>query len=167
MAEPVHHDPHDHAHHGHDAHGHDAAHEHVHEPMHYVRIYFVLLGLFAISVIGPTLGIVWLTLITAFGVAVIKASLVIKYFMHLDVEKRFVHYFLATSLVFMFLFFAAVAPDVMNHKGSNWVNVAAEEAVRKGLAEHAANPGGHGPAGGEHGAAPAEHGAPDAHGGGH
>jgi caa(3)-type oxidase subunit IV len=134
--------------------------------MHYVRIWGVLLVLFAISVLGPVLEIKWLTLITAFGVAVVKASMVVKYFMHLDVEKRFVHYFLATSLVFMFLFFAAVAPDVMNHKGSNWVNVAAEAEVQRGLAAGDGH-GGHGDAHGapgEHGAAPEGHGAPAEHG---
>ena len=61
--------------------------------------------------------------------------MVIKYFMHLDVEKRIVHYFLATALVFMFLFFAAVAPDVMKHSGTQWENVSAQETVQKGMAE--------------------------------
>lgn len=140
----------------HDAHGH-AAHEHeehIHEPMHYVRIWAILLVLFAISVLGPTLEIKWLTLITAFGVAFIKASLVVKYFMHLDVEKRIVHYLLVTSLVFMFMFFSGTAPDVMNHQGSNWVNLAAQHAVEKGLAAGDGH-GGHGAAPAEH--APAEH----------
>lgn len=151
---------HDHAHghagHDHGAHGHE---EHVHEPIHYVKVWGVLLVLFAISVIGPVFEIKMLTLITAFGVAVVKASMVVKYFMHLDIEKRFVHYFLATSLVFMFLFFAAVAPDVMNHKGSNWVNVAAEAEVARGLAAGDGHGGhdAHG-GGGEHAPAPGAHG---------
>jgi caa(3)-type oxidase subunit IV len=153
MAEHAHgshgHD-HGHAHaHAHGDHGHE---EHIHEASHYIRIWAALVGLFLVSVAGPMLGIWWLTLITAFGIAVIKASMVVHYFMHLSVEKRFVHYFLATSLAFMFLFFFAVAPDVMKHSGTLWVNVAAQEHVAAGLAAG----GGHGAHGeGEH--APTEH----------
>jgi caa(3)-type oxidase subunit IV len=113
-------------------HGH--AHAHAHPESHYWRIYFYLLGLFAVSVLGPVLEIWWLTLITAFGIAIVKATLVVKHFMHLDVEQPFVHYFLATALVFMFLFFAGVAPDVMNHHGTGWVNKAAQAETARVLA---------------------------------
>lgn len=131
------HAPHAHPAHPHDDHGHGGGdhHEHIHDRAHYFKVYGALLGLFAISVLGPVVGIWWLTLITAFGIAVIKASMVVKYFMHLDLEPRFVHYFLVVSLLFMFLFFFAVAPDVMNHHGENWVNVAAQAAVDRGMAE--------------------------------
>jgi caa(3)-type oxidase subunit IV len=130
--------------------GHDGHHEeHIHEVSHYRNVYFALVVLFLISVAGPAVGIWWLTLITAFGIAVVKASLVIKYFMHLDTEQRFVHYFLLVSLLFMFLFFFAVAPDVMNHHGTNWQNVAAKAEVERGLAAGDGH-GGHG-GGGEHG----------------
>lgn len=118
--------------------------EHIHEVAHYRKIYLTLMGLFLVSVTGPVLEIWWLTLITAFGIAVVKAGLVIKYFMHLDVEQRFVHYFLITSVAFMFLFFFAVAPDVMNHRGTNWVNVAAKAEVERGLAAGAGHGEGHG-----------------------
>jgi caa(3)-type oxidase subunit IV len=145
------HASHDHAH---DAHGHGGEHheEHIHSVQHYVQVWAGLVVLFFISVAGPMVGIKLLTLITAFGIAIVKASMVVKFFMHLDVEKRFVHYFLATSLAFMFLFFAAVAPDVMKHQGTHWVNVAAQDTIEKELAnvapegEHA----GGAPAGGEH-----------------
>ncbi len=92
----------------------------------------------------------------------VKAGLVIRNFMHLHVEKTFVHYFLITSVAFMALFFFAVAPDVMKHDGSNWKNVAAEEWIKKVDEEYANGGGAHG--GAEHGEAPAG----DAHGeGGH
>jgi caa(3)-type oxidase subunit IV len=159
-------DAHGHGGHGHGGHGHAGdGHDdhHVHSRDHYVKVWAALLVLFAISVIGPVFEIKILTLLTAFGVAIVKASMVVKFFMHLDVEKRFVHYFLATSLVFMFLFFAGVAPDVMKHEGTNWKNVAAMETSARVEAESAA--GGHGhEGGGEHGAAPApEHGAEGGH----
>ncbi len=86
----------------------------------YVRIWGILLVLLAISVAGPFLGIGFVTLITAFGIAVVKAYLVIKHFMHLNLQPKYAIYLLSTVLVFMLLFFAGVAPDVMQHSGSNW-----------------------------------------------
>lgn len=142
------HAPAAHGHAGHDEH------EHIHEANHYIRIWGVLVLLFFISVAGPMVGIKWLTLITAFGIAVVKASMVVKYFMHLGLkdEKRFVHYFLATSLAFMFLFFFAVAPDVMKHEGTQWINIAAKKHIEDVNAAAEAGGGEHG----EHGAAHGE-----------
>jgi caa(3)-type oxidase subunit IV len=103
-----------------------------HHP-NYKKIYVTLLVLLAISVAGPLLGIVWLTLITAFGIALVKANLVIQNFMHLRWEKRIMKWMLATSLMLMFLFFAGVAPDVMEHSGHRWVNDAALAATARGI----------------------------------
>jgi caa(3)-type oxidase subunit IV len=80
----------------------------------------VLLVLLAISVVGPMLGIRVVTLLTAFGIAIVKAYLVAKNFMHINVARRYVAYLVATSLVFMLLLFAGVAPDVMKADGTNW-----------------------------------------------
>ena len=144
---------------GHDGHdGHDGHGEH-HDVSFYYKTYAALVVLFIVSVVGPYIGeitgIQSITLVTAFGIAVVKAGLVIRNFMHLNVEKAFVHYFLITSIAFMFLFFFAVAPDVMNHEGSRWENVAAKSWIEKQAAYEEANAGHHG---GGHG---------DAHGGGH
>ncbi len=126
--------------------GHAASDDHGHGSHHgtdyYVKTYVVLLVLFAVSVIGPLAEIKILTLITAFGIAGVKAFLVMRNFMHLNVEKPFVWYMLTTAVAFMVLFFAAVAPDVMSHSGSNWENVAAQAEVQRGMA--AGDEGGHG-----------------------
>lgn len=106
--------------------------EHPKHP-NYKKIYITLLVLLAISVAGPHLGIAWLTLITAFGIAVVKADLVVQNFMHLKWEKRIMKWMLATSLMLMALFFAGVAPDVMHHTGHNWVNQAALAATERGI----------------------------------
>ncbi len=95
------------------------AEHHDHPP--YIKIWGVLLVLLAISVMGPFLGIQVVTLITAFGIAIVKAYLVAKNFMHLNIEPRFAVYLLCTMLVFMLLFFAGTAPDVMKHEGANWM----------------------------------------------
>lgn len=93
--------------------------EHAHPD--YVKIWGLLLVLLMISIAGPFLGIKIVTLITAFGIAIVKAYLVAKNFMHLNIEPRYAIYLLVTMLVFMLLFFAGVSPDVMEHHGTNWV----------------------------------------------
>ena len=104
--------------HGHDGGDHGAG-AHVHHP-NYVKIWAVLLALLVVSVAGPFLEIKIVTLLTAFGIAIVKAYLVVKNFMHIDVAAKYVTYFVVTALVFMFLFFAGAAPDVMKPQGRNW-----------------------------------------------
>ncbi len=111
--------------------------EEVHDTHHgnYVKIWAILVVLLAVSVVGPMFEIRVVTLVTAFGVAVVKAYLVIKHFMHINHTPRFIPYLIVTCLVFMLLFFAAVAPDVMNDTGSGWEKpawVAEEEAWAAG-----------------------------------
>jgi caa(3)-type oxidase subunit IV len=136
--------------------GHDHGHGAHHPVEYYYKTYAALVVLFLVSVIGPYIGEItgmwWLTLITAFGIAFVKAGLVIRNFMHLTVEKAFVHYFLITSLAFMLLFFFAVSPDVRNHEGTNWKNLAAEAEIERALAEAEAGGGHHGGHGDAHGA---------------
>jgi len=93
--------------------------EHVHHP-NYVRVWAILLALLGVSVIGPLFGVKVVTLITAFGVACVKAYMVAKNFMHINIAQRYVTYLVATGLLFMLLFFAGTAPDVMKPSGENW-----------------------------------------------
>jgi len=95
--------------------------EHAEHEVNYVKIWVILLALLVVSILGPFLGIKVVTLITAFGIAIVKAYLVAKNFMHLNIGPRYVVYLLLTMLVFMLLLFAGVAPDVMKDEGSNWV----------------------------------------------
>jgi caa(3)-type oxidase subunit IV len=94
--------------------------QHSHHP-NYVKIWAILVALLVVSVIGPMFGIQIVTLTAAFGVACVKAYLVVKNFMHIGGAARFVTYLVATCLVFMLLFFAGTAPDVMKPEGANWV----------------------------------------------
>jgi caa(3)-type oxidase subunit IV len=128
-----------------------------HDDSHYVKIWGVLLVLLIVSFIGPEAGIGWLTLFTAFGIAVIKAYLVAVHFMHINLTPRFMIYTIATTLVFMLLFFAGTAPDVMKDSGTNWVKPAWIEAERAYEAGETGHHGSHG-AGHEGGhAEPAHH----------
>ncbi len=98
----------------------DSVHATEHTHVNYVKIWAILVVLLGVSVVGPMFGIKAVTLITAFGIAVVKAYLVAKNFMHINVEKPFVAYIVVTALVFMLLFFAGTAPDVMKKFGTNW-----------------------------------------------
>jgi len=110
-----------------------------HHNPNYVRIWAILCVLLVISIFGPFLGIQVVTLITAFGIAVVKAYLVAKNFMHLNVQPRFVVYLLSTVLAFMFLFFYGASPDVMRDEGSGWKKpreIAAAEAYTPPTEQH-------------------------------
>jgi caa(3)-type oxidase subunit IV len=108
---------------------------HQHGDPFYIRIWAILLALLVVSVIGPLAGIAWLTLLTAFGIALVKAYLVAKHFMHLALEPRYVLYALVTCVALSLVFFAGTAPDVMRHQGQNWANLAAQAEVRRAAAK--------------------------------
>ncbi|MFQ5697176.1 MAG: cytochrome C oxidase subunit IV family protein [Myxococcota bacterium] len=116
--------------------------EHTHP--NYVKVWAVLVVLLLISVFGPFLGIRVVTLITAFGVALVKAYLVAKNFMHVNVEPKFIVYLLGTALAFMMLFFSGSAPDVMEDAGDNWQKPSYHlEGVHATEAGHGASAEGH------------------------
>ncbi len=130
-----------------------------HGQSHYVKIWAVLLVLLILSVLGPILAPymefgflkAWMiTMTTAFGIAIVKAFLVAKNFMHLNIERKYITYMLSAMLMLMLLFFAGTAPDVMKHKGQNWENVAAEAEIERALEAQAAEGDAHGEHGGEH-----------------
>lgn len=103
------------SHSGHDGHGHER---------HYVIIWAQLVVLLLVSVFGPMVathyGWHWLLLATAFGVAVVKAYMVAKNFMHLNVEKPIIHYIMAIGVALMVLMYGALAADVQKESGQHW-----------------------------------------------
>jgi caa(3)-type oxidase subunit IV len=118
------------------AHADHGSHDSAAHERHYFSVWVVLLVLLIISFLGPIVGgklhaagsisvhaARVITLVTAFGIAVYKAWLVAKNFMHVTVQPRFVVYMLSTALVFMLLFFAGTAPDVMEHEGAHWAKI--------------------------------------------
>jgi len=155
MANPA--QAHSHEHgtgHGHGSHGHGGGHH-----VNYFKIYWILVVLLGVSIAGPEFGHKTVTLITAFGIAVVKAYLVAANFMHLKFEKKYIAYLMLTALAFMGIFYAGVSPDVMKHHGRGWENVAAKQETERALKAQEAARGAHG--GAEHGGS--EHG--DSHGG--
>lgn len=116
------------------------AEHHDHSPAKYVKIWAVLLVLLVISFVGPELGVKWLTLATAFGIAIIKAYMVCAYFMHLNIERKIAWYILAAALLLLLVFFTGVAPDVMKPAGQNWESLY-QEPVEAESAVHHDGPG--------------------------
>lgn len=128
-------------------HEHAASHaEHGAHPVHrnYVKIWGILVVLLCVSVAGPFAGIRTITLITAFGVALVKAYMVAKNFMHLDVEKKIIHWLLLMVLVLMVLLFSGVSPDVMKDRGRNWRKDAGFHPKLDTGQEHGGGEQGHG-----------------------
>src|SRR3984893_1976796 len=92
---------------------------HVHHP-NYIKIWAILVMLLIVSVVGSMSHVREVVLIAAFGVALVKAYLVAKNFMHINVEKRWVPYLLIVCLQFVAILFAGVPPDVMKQSGLHW-----------------------------------------------
>jgi caa(3)-type oxidase subunit IV len=120
---------------------HAEAHAEHHEHPNYVRIWAILVGLLVVSVTGPMLGIRVVTLIAAFGIALVKAYLVAKNFMHVNVEKPFIHWILGLALILMVLLYAGVSPDAGRDKGLHWTKDAGWHHLAQPAGGHEAHEG--------------------------
>lgn len=129
-----------------------------HNSPSYFKIYIMLLVLFIVSVAGPevahligfekgTVPELVFILITAFGIALVKAYYVLAYFMHLKFEKIYAPYLLLSMVAIMFVFFFGTATDAMKPEGHNWKKVEITLPEDRGFDHH----GGHGSE--DHGAA--------------
>ena len=99
-----------------------------HEHPNYVKIWYWLLVLLAISVAGPMLEIPAVTLITAFGIAVVKSFLVAANFMHLKFEKKIIWFLLILSILLLGGFFYGVGSDSMMTEGDQWIDCIADKS---------------------------------------
>jgi len=105
----------------------EKAHRHF-EPRDYVKVWGVLVLLLVASVVGPMLEIPWLTLITAFGIAVVKTVMVAANFMHLRFEVRMIWFLLIMAFMAVFAFFFGMAPDISKTSGPNWADCMATQS---------------------------------------
>ena len=99
-----------------------------HDHPNYLKIWYWLLFLLVISTAGPMLEIPVVTLITAFGIAVVKSYMVAANFMHLKFEKKIIWLLLIMSVCLLGVFFFGVAPDIMNSAGDQWIDCIAEKS---------------------------------------
>lgn len=120
-----------------------AVHADAHTHPNYVKIWALLVVMLGISIAGPFFGMPWLTLVTAFGIAIVKAVMVAAYFMHLNIEKSLVRYLLLTILALVLVLWAGVYPDVQRSQGQNWQQERADAGARAGGAHGGAPAGQH------------------------
>jgi len=99
-----------------------------HAHPNYIKIWYWLLVLLAISVAGPMLEIPAITIITAFGIATVKAYLVAANFMHLKFEKKIIWFLLILSICLLGVFFFGTAPDLMMTEGDQWIDCIADKS---------------------------------------
>ena len=97
-----------------------------HAHPNYVKIWYWLLILLAISVAGPMLEIPWFTVLTAFGIALVKTFMVAANFMHLKFEKKIIWYLLLIAITFLGVFYFGTAADIMNQSGQQWKDCIAD-----------------------------------------
>jgi caa(3)-type oxidase subunit IV len=102
-----------------------------HGPSFYIKIWGILLVLFVISVLGPEFGHRTVTLVTAFGIAIVKAYMVAVNFMHIKHEKKYIPYIMFAMLGAVFLFYMAVSTDIQMTSGTNWENAAAKKIIEE------------------------------------
>lgn len=114
----------------------------------YLKIYILLLVLFVVSVAGPEIAHLMglegatrliVVLVTAFGIALVKAYYVLAYFMHLKFEKIYAPYILLSMVALLFVFFFGTASDVMKSEGHHWKKNYVEPLVASGEGSHDAD----------------------------
>jgi caa(3)-type oxidase subunit IV len=92
-------------------------------PLHpsYVLVWAALVLLFVSSVAFSAVSSVIVGVVFAFVIALIKALMVAAWFMHLNIEKRWVWLILLAGFTVVFVMWLGIAPDVMENQGLNWV----------------------------------------------
>jgi cytochrome c oxidase subunit 4 len=82
------------------------SHDHVLPPMIYYKVYGALLVLTFLTVMVSYIGLGELSIPAALAIAVVKAGLVIGFFMHLKYDVRFNSLVFFSSILFLSIFFA-------------------------------------------------------------
>ena len=79
----------------------------------YFLVWLGLMGIFAVSVIASAMGHSILAIFMIFELAVVKAWLVVSYYMHLKFEPKIVTGIFLFSILCLFFLFFGVYPDIM------------------------------------------------------
>lgn len=90
---------------------------------HYVIVWAVLVFPFVGSVAFSGVASFIVGVVFAFFIAIVKAVMVAAWFMHLNIERKWVWIMLAGGLMVVFIMWLGVAPDVMESSGQNWSKI--------------------------------------------
>ena len=99
---------------GNQAQGHDTAHP------SYIVIWVLLVLLFVASLGFSHFTSLVVGVVFAFFIAIVKALMVAAWFMHMNVEKKWVWIMMFLALGTVFIMWMGMAPDVMENRGVNW-----------------------------------------------
>ena len=99
--------------------------EHAHP--NYVKIWGILLVHLVASVVRPMFEIPALTIVTAFGIALVKAFTVAANFLHLKYEKKYIWYLLVISICFLGVLFFGAGTDIISTEGQQWKDCIADK----------------------------------------
>ena len=96
--------------------------EHAETTLHpnYVIIWAVLVVLFVASISFSFVTSFAVGVVFAFFIAIVKALMVAAWFMHLNIEQKWVWIILCGGLLTIFVMWMGMAPDVMEMEGVNW-----------------------------------------------
>ncbi len=93
----------------------------------YWRTWLILALLPVLSVCAYLTGVRGLAIFATILVIACSTYVATTSFMHIDTEPRFVPYLCILAFAFSVVLLVLVAPDVMMHRGQQWVNVEAEQ----------------------------------------
>ena len=97
-------------------------HDHAHPS--YIVIWVLLVLLFVASLGFSHFTSLIVGVVFAFFIAIVKALMVCAWFMHLNVERRYVWVMMFLSLGAVLVMWMGIAPDVMENRGHNWTKSA-------------------------------------------
>ena len=82
------------------------------------------------------LGIRAITLITAFGIALIKTYIIAAEFIHLKVEKRITTLIILSIIIIILIFYFNITPNIMKTSGQHWIKITPQTAAEETVPEH-------------------------------
>jgi len=83
----------------------------------YINIYVILLVSVLVSALLSYFGHTKLALVGIFTVALIKATLVLAFYMHLKTEQRWVRWMLGSAVACLVILFVGLIPDIVHVYG--------------------------------------------------
>ena len=89
----------------------------------YWIIWSLLVVLFVMSVAFSWVTSVTVGVVFAFFIAIIKALMVSAWFIHLNVEPRWVWSVLLGAVLVVLIMWMGMAPEVMEQSGTNWQKI--------------------------------------------
>ena len=90
-------------------------------PSRYVTIWMVLVAALFVSILVARMQLPVVTVLLIFSVAVMKAWLVVAYYMHLKLEPYWVIAILASSMLCLYVLFVGLTLDIVFQPGTTAV----------------------------------------------